>query len=65
MYWLNLMAIVTLPDLTISMSNVDFETVQCGRCKVVTIRIKNPYSIKLVYVTTCLFYANTVYSGYY
>ena len=48
MYWLNLSATVTLPDLTMSTSSINFETVQCGRCKVITIRIRNPYKIKSV-----------------
>ena len=45
------MAMVALPDLTLSTSYVNFETVQCGQCKVVTIRIRNSYSIKLAYIT--------------
>ena len=45
-YWLNLSATVTLPELSISTSCINFDTVQCGRCKVITIRVKNPYNIK-------------------
>ena len=45
-YWLHMTAIVTLPDLTLSTDHVNFDTIQCGQCKVITIRIKNPYHIR-------------------
>ena len=40
-YHLRLRSVVTLPDVELSSMEVDFETVLCGQCKIVTLRMRN------------------------
>ena len=37
---------MAVPDVVVSSDSVDFETVQCGQCKVVTIQLHNEQQVK-------------------
>ena len=45
-YHLRLRGVVTLPDVELSSTEVDFETVLCGQCKIVTIRMRNDQHVQ-------------------
>ena len=45
-YIIKLTADVARPKIELSSSMIDFGTVLCGQCKVVTIRLHNPYFVK-------------------
>lgn len=38
-------AVVAVPDLKVSTELVDFDEVQCGQCKIVTIQLHNPEKV--------------------
>ena len=46
LYPLKLTAEVTIPNMKLSQSQLDFGTVICGQCKIITIRLSNPLPIK-------------------
>ena len=46
MYPLKLTAEVTLPNMNLSESQLDFGKVMCGQCKIFTIRLSNPFPVK-------------------
>ena len=41
-----LRAIVAVPDVKVSDDVIDFEAVQCGQCKVVTIQLHNQEQVR-------------------
>ena len=45
-YHLRLRGVVTLPDVELSSTEVDFETVLCGQCKIVTLRMRNDQHVQ-------------------
>lgn len=45
-YPLLLTAEVTLPMLEISSTTLDFGTVLCGQCRIITVRMHNPLQVK-------------------
>lgn len=47
-YPLKLAANVTLPTMTVSSTHLDYGTVQCGQCKIITLRLYNTQLVKLV-----------------
>ena len=68
-YSIELIATVTKPSLQISRSEIDFERVICGQCKIVTVRISNPFHVRYklhLFPLTCLImvYTCTVVVGW-
>ena len=53
MYSIQLSAVVTKPSLKLSSSVLDFGIVKCGECKIITIRISNPFYVKYVAIYLC------------
>ena len=45
---MKLSANVTLPMMEVSSSSLDFSTVLCGQCKIITVRLYNTRQVKLV-----------------
>ena len=45
-YVLKLSAEVTRPSMQLSSTQLDFGTVLCGQCRIITIRLHNPYYVK-------------------
>ncbi len=48
-YSITLSAEVTRPSMELSSAYLDFGTVVCGQCKIITIRLHNPLPVKYVY----------------
>ena len=49
-------ATVTLPSMELSNNTLDYGTVVCGQCKIITVRLYNTQQVKLVKqkLTTCI-----------
>ena len=45
-YPLRLTAQVTLPMMEVSLQDLDFGTVLCGQCRIITLRLYNPLKVK-------------------
>ena len=45
-YGIRLSAVVTRPSMELFSTHLDFATVKCGQCKIITIRIHNPFHVK-------------------
>lgn len=46
LYSLRLKAIVTMPTMTISTDSLDFGSVVCGQCKVMTVQLYNAQPVR-------------------
>ena len=46
MYTIKLSAEVTRPSMELSSTNLDFGTVLCGQCKIITVRLHNTLFVK-------------------
>lgn len=45
-YNMRLCADVTRPRMNLSVTQLDFGSVVCGQCKIMAVRLSNPYKVK-------------------
>lgn len=45
-YTVKLCAHVTRPKMDMSSNHLDFGSVLCGQCKIVTVRLSNPHTVE-------------------
>merc|ERR1739842_129660 len=49
---IRLRGIVAVPDLKLNTETVDFDTVQCGQCKIVTVQLHNIERVPCEWIST-------------